>query len=201
MEYFARHRLIALTLLIQLIALPILLVLTREPQSSQGKAAPTTTISFSPETTLNSPQTLQKGEYFTSDIIIEPGTNLITQAKIEIFYDSTKVELVKILPVSINSEVFPKTVNQPTFDSGKIELTLVTVNPAKPVTEKVKAATLYFKALDNAPRSYIYFGNNTKLIGINDLNVMQSAVPQIITISTPSAQPQSTSFSTLRTTR
>lgn len=201
MEYFARHKLIALTILIQLIALPILLVLTREPQSSQGKAAPLTTISLLPATTLNSPQALQKGEYFSTNIVLEPGANVITQAKIEIIYDATKVELVKTLPISINSNVFLKTVNQPTLDSGKIELTLSIDNPARPITERVKVATIYFKALDNASRSYIYFGDNTKLIGINDTNVMQGVVPQVITISTASAQPQSTPFSTLRTTR
>lgn len=196
MNYLQRHKLIALTLLIQLIALPLLLILTREPQNSQGKAAPSTSIALTPETTLNNPQNLQKDEYFSTDIVIEPGANLITQAKIEIIYDSSKIELVKTLPISINSEVFPKTVIRPVFSSGKIELTLTTDNPAKPITEKVKVATLYFKALDSANRSYIYFGDKTQLLGVGTAsgNVLQGTNPEIITISTASAQPKTTTF-------
>lgn len=200
MEYFTRHKLITLTLIIQLIALPVVLIITREPQSSQSKAALSTTIYFSPSSTITNPQNLQKGEYFSSDVIVEPGANVITKAGIEIFYDKTRVELVKSLPITINSDVFPNT--QFAFSPGKIELTFSVENPEKSITEKAKVATVYFKALDNADRSIIYFGDNTKLIGINDpgLNIMQAAIPQIITISTPSAQPESTSFSNLRTT-
>lgn len=192
MGYFAKHRLITLTLLIQLIALPLLLILTREPQNSQGKAAPSTTISFTPDTTINNPENLQKDEYFSPNIIIEPGSNLITEAKIEIFYDPTKVELVKTLPLTINTEAFPNIIAKPTFSPGKVELTVAVVNSAKPITEKVKVATLFFKALDNAQRNYIYFGKNTKLLGISDpsVNVLQESIPFVTTISTPSANTQ-----------
>lgn len=196
MGYFAKHRLITLTLLIQLIALPLLLIITREPQSSQGKAAPSTTISYSPDTTINSPLNLQKDEYFSPAVLVEPGPNLITEAKIEIFYDPAKVELVKSAPITINSDVFSKTAANPVFSRGKIELTIAVDNPAKGITERVKAVTLYFKALENAPRSYIYFGKNTKLFGVADpnLNILQESLPLIISISTPSAEPQSGSY-------
>lgn len=196
MGYFSKHRLIALTLLIQLIALPLLLILTREPQTSQGKAAPSTTISLSPETNLNNPHSVQKDEYFAPSIIIEPGPNIITQVKVEIFYDPTKIELVKSFPISINTTAFPNTIKAPVFSSGKIEFTVAVKNSAEIITEKTKVATLFFKATDVAPRSYIYFGNNTLVYSLSNTtdNVLQNSVPFIVNISTPSAETKNGTF-------
>ena len=202
MEYLSRHKLIAVTLAIQIIALPLLLILTREPQETRSRAETPTSISFSPETTITSPKTLQKGEYFSADVVLDPGVNLITQAKIEIFYDSSKIELVKTMPITVNSSVFPKTIQEPVFNPGKIEVTLA-VDSTKPVTERVKAVTLYFKALDGADRSYIYFGNSTQLLGVDagSGNILQATNPEIITISTASAEPKATTFPQFNTTK
>ncbi len=203
MEYFERHKLIALTLAIQIIALPLLLILTRQQQEPRGHALTSTSLFFSPQTSTTNPKTLNIGEYFSIDIVLEPGEFLISGAQIEVFYDPTKVALVEKTPILINSSVFPKSQVTESQKPGKIDLDVNISDPTKPVSLQTKIATLYFKALGPVERSFIYFGDNMKLIKIDGTNSFLSGNPEAIMIGSPSGEikSQTTTFPKLKSTK
>lgn len=164
MEILTRHKLILITLGIQIIALPLMLTVVGQKQDTRTQAEKPTTVSFSPASDVNSPITKDAGENFSIDVIVGPGANLISSAKIEILYDPAKISLSPINPVVVNSQVFPQVIEGPTFSSGKIQITLsVGPDQTKAISNDSKALSLNLKAKAPTNQTNISFGTNNHL--------------------------------------
>ena len=188
MEILIRHKLILITLGIQIIALPLMLTVVGQKQETRTQAAKITTISFYPSSDLNTPITKNKGENFSIDAMVDPGGNLISSAKIEILYDPTKISLSGVNPIVVNSAVFPQVIEGPTYSSGKIQLTLsVGADQTKALRADVKVLSLNLKAIAPTNQTNISYGTNNHLYSLQDLGrknlVSASIIPATIKIN------------------
>src|SRR4029078_276402 len=78
---------------IALALLPIILISTQQKQEDRSHAQAATTLSFSPVTTSSTPLLKKVGDNFPLNVVISPGTNLVSFLKLEVLYDPSKVPL------------------------------------------------------------------------------------------------------------
>ena len=122
MENFLKHKLILVTIAIQLVALPVILFAVKQNQETRTQASASTTLSFSPISTSSAPYSINIGQEFPVDIVLTPNENLISLAKLEINYDPSRITLSETNPVVVNSIAFPQIVEGPVYTNGKIQL-------------------------------------------------------------------------------
>ncbi len=193
--------------MIQLIALPLILLVVKQKTQVNTKAQASTTLSFSPVSSPNTPLTENEGQAFSVDVMLSPGANLISLAKIEVDFDPTKVTLDPTNPVVVNSAVFPTVVEGPIISAGKIQI-VVSIGPdqTKVVQVDSKIMTLNFKATAATTQTQLTYpigtGNQIYSIAPTDSsneNVLNIATPAIIKINaapTPTSVPVPTNTPT-----
>src|SRR3990172_12895836 len=124
MDYIRSNKLIVSTIAIQLIALPLILLLVKQNQDTRTRAEQSSSLYFNPPSSTASPITVDPGEKFSLDVMLNPGNNLISLAKIEIIYDPavTDIDLTINNPVVVNSQAFPVIVEGPVLSNGKVQI-------------------------------------------------------------------------------
>lgn len=210
MENLLRHKLILVTIAIQLIALPIVLFAVKQKQETQIKAQAATTLFFAPQSSSTSPINEDVGQDFSVDVMVNPATNLISLAKIEIKYDSTRMALSATNPMVVNSQAFPTIVEGPVYIPGGIQIVLsIGSDQTKVIQTQTKILTLNFKATGVVTSTILDFqANGNALYSIapqdsSNENVLSTATPAYIKINaapTPTAQPSPTATPTLTPT-
>lgn len=193
-------------LVVLLVGIPLTVYLLQQNQEVRTRAEKSTILTFSPDSTQAAPLQKNVGDSIPLDITVDPGKNLVSFVKIEIQYDPTFLSLDQTNGFQANTTAFPSVLEGPIYASGKLDVTLsVGPDPTKAIQQKVKAATLTFKALKNTPAgtpTLVSYGVSPKTqilsIGSNDQSsedVLSSAVPAIIAIGgaatgvTPTDQP------------
>ena len=175
---------------ILLIAIPLTVYLVQRQQELRGKAAPSTIISFVPESA-----TTQVGQTVNFDISVNPGTNQVSFVKLAIAYDPTKLKVTDngFVP---NTVAFPTILQEPAYDSGSVSATLsVGADPTKVIQTITKIATVTFEALaqtESGIPTRIIFDNQTQVlsIGSGDVfneNVLSTTNPASVTITAGTA--------------
>lgn len=113
-----------------------------------------------------SPVRKSVGETVSFDIMINPGNNLVTFAKIELMYDEAKLKPVTnaFKPGTVLNSIL----EGPVYSPGKVSVTLSTgPNPESAVNQLSKAGTISFKALTptdvNTPTSITFGSQSTAL--------------------------------------
>ena len=200
METILRHKLILITIAIQLIALPLILLAVKERQETRTRAAANTALFFSPASTSDSPINVSVGQEFSVDLMVNPGSNMISLAKVDVSYDPAKVELSPINPVVINLDSFPITVEGPINSPGRIQI-IVSIKPDEgvAVTTETKILTLNFIAKEASSQTALSFGTDNQLLSIapEDTfydNVLETTTPATLAIGqgstpTPTSEP------------
>lgn len=110
---------------ILLITAPVIVYFVGNQQDIRSRAAPATTLSFSPSTI-----SAAVDSQFTLNVAINTGTNSVTAVKLVITFDSTKLEATSIT----NGEFAPKITASGVVSSGTASITVAadsTVNPIK----------------------------------------------------------------------
>lgn len=180
-----------------LISIPVLVYFIGFNQENRSRAEKSTTLSFVPESTTDSPINKAVNEEISLDIMVNPGTNLVSFIKLDIQYDDTKLATAEADTFKAYEAAFPVTLEGPVYSPGKIAVTLsVGSDPTKAIQTLTKAATIKLKAIDNTgttPTSVTY-GNATEILslGSNDEateNVLQNVLPAYIIIGTSSITP------------
>src|SRR3990167_3023303 len=105
---------------ILLIAIPITVYLVQKQQELRSRAAPSTTLSVMPAT-----KTATVGETVSFDIVVDPGTNLVSVLTLVINYDSTKLEASDSAFVK-NTQRTLDIIQDPVYTPGAITTTLST---------------------------------------------------------------------------
>lgn len=200
MERVLQHKLILVTIAIQLVALPFVLFAVKQQQETRSQASgnstytpipiePTTTLSFNPNSTLTTPHSVKVGQEFPVEVIIEPNENLVSLAKLEINYDPSKLILSKENPTIVEPTAFPETIEGPVYTNGKIQLVVSTgFDRTRVIRAKTKIMTINFKAKSAVNQTQITFGTNSSVysIGSDDSasdNVLSNSTPATIKIN------------------
>lgn len=80
-------------IILVLVAIPATVFLVRQQQELRSRAAPATTVSFSPQA-----KTVQVNETFTVSTLMDTGVNSVATAEIHITFDASKLEATKVEP-------------------------------------------------------------------------------------------------------
>jgi hypothetical protein len=186
-------------ILILLVGIPLTIYFLQKQQETRSKAQKSTNITFSPESSASSPIQKNIGDSIPLDIMVDPGTNLVSFVKLEIDYDQDKLATVAGAFVP-NTAVFPTVLEGPVYSPGKIAVTLsVGPDPTKAIQSIAKAGTVSFKALANTPDgqpTLVTYGVTTQVLSIGSgdqasEDVLSSTTPATIAIggTGPSGSP------------
>jgi hypothetical protein len=197
MDFIRSHKLIVATIAIQIIALPLILFLVKQRQETRTQAAATTTLYFNPASSASTPIQATPGQNIALDLMVDPGANWISLAKIEITYDPNVLAPADANPVVVNAETFPVTLEGPiTSTPGKIQMTLAIGGNLDKVIQSVsKILTLNMKVVGNsATTSTIGFGSITELLSAAEQDsasenviVLNQSTPATIKVTVPAS--------------
>lgn len=221
MEHFLKHKLILVTIAIQLVALPLVLFAVKERQETRTQASASTTLSFSPASTSSTPHNVNVGQEFPVDVVVTPSDNLITLAKLEIIYDSSKFSLSDTNPIVVNTTAFPQTIEGPVYSPGKIQIVVSTgFDYTKVIQAETKILTINLKANTPVSQTQLSFGTNSGLYSLgsgdsSSISVLSATTPIYVKVNaaatptftpvptntpTPSPKPTSTPTPTITPT-
>ncbi|MEN9407920.1 MAG: hypothetical protein RLZZ455_1136 [Candidatus Parcubacteria bacterium] len=128
-------------------ALPLILYMQSQQQETRSKAAQSTSLFFTPATTSTSPLAVVRNQTYTLDLMMNPGTNAVSTAKIDIQFDGRFVETFGANPVVINSTAFSQILEGPVISNSSIKFTVATgSDPSKAIKTTTKVATITFNA-------------------------------------------------------
>lgn len=166
-----------LSVVLLLIAIPATIILVGQQQEIRKKAAPATTLSFSPASV-----TKKTGETFALEVTIDTAENQVVAAELHVVYDPTKLEAQTIT----NSSLFPNILASGVVDRGTATITVGTTDTKKPAKGVGTVAVVRFKALDktDTPTS-VRLAPNTFVGGLGEgaTNVLVGTTPANITVT------------------
>ncbi|HVZ12752.1 MAG TPA: PKD domain-containing protein [Patescibacteria group bacterium] len=176
-------------LLLLLIAIPVTLFFVKKQQEVRSKAAASSRLYFNPSNPSSSTQCTQG---FNVDLMVDPGTNLVSIVNFYITYDATKLDVSQITPAgNFTSVVRPASVTP-----GQANMSLsVGGDVTKAVSTPSKVATITFvpkaagsvQILFDSSKSSIYSLQLHPTTGPTDApteNVLSSGDPATVTIGT-----------------
>lgn len=177
--------------LIAIIALsiPLTIGILQRQQETRGRASSSTTLALTPDST-SAPLQKNKGDIISLDLMVTPGTNMVTFVKFQLNYDPTKLEPVSQDPFTLNKDAF-LTKEGPIISSGSLLASAsVGSDPTKAISKTTKVGTIQFKAIGGTssyPTS-ITFANTSQALssGPNDQaaeNVLSTTSPANIVIA------------------
>lgn len=175
-------------ILLLTIAIPASVYLVLQQQQTQSNAAPATTLSFDPPTL-----TKNVGDQFTINIHINTGENLVVGARIQIAYDTTKLDVISIDAPS--DPFLPQVAQSGTVSNGFAYITMTSPNDPKKKEGTIAVVTLRAKAATGAAPAIVKFstggsdGIGTEISGIGEggSNLLASTSNAQITINNPSS--------------
>lgn len=211
MKHIDGKKLILLGVVFALLAIiPLTIFLVQQQQETRSRASKSTNLYFSlpgaDAATATAAATLSKstGDTFDLDIIVAPGTNVVTFIRLEIDYDPTKVELAGKKLAADPASPLPAP-QAPTYEAGKIFLSFGASNGTQFIEGKpARIATVTFKALaPTTAKTTVSFGEQSEVLSKAaadqaDDTVLSGTTPVDITIAdavvtpTPSATPSAT---------
>ena len=174
-----------------IISVPMTISLFNKPQETRSRASGSTTLSFQPTSSTGSPIQKNVGDNIALDLMVNPGSNLVTFLRLQITFDPTKLQLVAN-PFVVNAVAFPVVVEGPitTAPGTLLESLSVGSDYTKAIQTPSKVGTITFKAIGNTGSSptVVTFGNLSQALsaGPNDQaseNVLSTTTPATISIS------------------
>lgn len=173
--------------LLLLISIPVTLFVMSQRQDPRQQAAASTTLSFTPTSTTATPIIKNVGDQISLDLMVSPGTNLVTFVRYQIQYDPTKVQLNTANPFTLNSAVFSNVEGPVTTANSVAQSVSIGSDPTKAIQQPTKVGTVNFTAI--APgTATISFGTMSQALssGSSDQasqNVLSSTTPATILIN------------------
>ncbi|MBU4099034.1 PKD domain-containing protein [Patescibacteria group bacterium] len=180
-----------------LVGIPITVYFLQEQQETRIRAEKSTNLTFTPDSSTTNPIKKSIGDSIPLDIMVNPGTNLVSFLKLSIQYDPDKLATDSGSAFKPNTIVFPTVLEGPIYSSGKIEVTLsVGPDPTKAIQSLAKAGTITFKALANTAGqpTLVTYSSTTQVLSIGSSdqaseNVLSSTTPATIIIGGTSISP------------
>ncbi len=175
-----------------LLAIPATVYFAGKQNDVRAKAAPATTLALSPASVSKQP-----GDTFKLNVDIDPASNQVTTVKVDLTYDSTKLEAQTIT----NGANAPRVLNSGIVASGSASIKVGAASNAQPIAIKGTVAVVTFKAKDGTGTTptQVKFAATTFVGGLNEstANVLIGTTGSTITIggagnSTPTLTPTPT---------
>lgn len=185
-----KNVIVGVVLLALLISIPFTVSQLSKQRETRSRAAASTSLLFSPDSSPSSPIQVNTGDSFTLDIYVDPGSFPVTFVKYQVQFDASKVKLDTSNPFDLNSNIFTN-VEGPITGNGTIaESVSIGSDPTKVITTKTKIGTLHFSAIDTTnggttPITYttvsqaLSSGTNTQA----SQNVLSTTTPAYIAIN------------------
>jgi hypothetical protein len=193
-------------LLLLIISVPLTVLITRKTQETRSHASGSTSLLFTPASTASTPLQKNVGDIISVDLMVNPGTNLVTFVRFQISYDPTKLQPTDN-PFTLNTTAFPIAVEGPVVGNGTIaESVSIGSDPTKAITTVTKIGTLNFKALapTNGTATIASFTSLSQALSAGQTeqageNVLSTTTPAYIVIggnanTTPAITPIATSI-------
>ena len=125
-------------LLLLLISIPVTLFFIARQQELRGRAAPSSRLSFSPE----NPSTSTQCQSFNVDIMVDPGSNIVSIVDFYLKYDPTKLDVLQIK----ESQNFPTVVRPVSISSGEANMSAsIGTDVTRAVQTVASVATVTFR--------------------------------------------------------
>lgn len=178
-------------IIILLIGIPFTIYFLQKQQETRSRAQKSTILNFNPTSSQQAPIQKKVGDTIPLDVMVDPGTNLVSFVKLQIQYDTDKLATASSNAFTPNTVVFPTVLEGPIYSPGKIEITLsVGPDPTKAIQAISKAGTINFTALANTPDgqpTLVTYGATTQVLSIGSSdqaseNVLSSTNPATIQI-------------------
>lgn len=189
--------LLGLLAVLTVIGIPTVVFLSQQRQETRSRASASTTLYFTPATTSSAPLQKTVGQPVSFDVMVSPGNNRPSFVKLEITYDSTKLQPTSS-PFVVNTVAFPTTQEGPILQSGKIFISVNVGNdPSKAISQTTKVGTVNFTATSlTAPNTtMVSYGSNSQILSTASgdqatENVLSSSTPAYVLIANvPTATP------------
>ncbi len=169
-----------------LVAIPATVFLVQRNQEIRKRAAPATSLAFTPATV-----TKKVGDLFSLEITIDTGANQVVAAELHLTFDPAKLEAQTIT----NGPLFPNILASGVIDRGTATITVGAANATKPITGVGTVAVVRFKALEktDTPVS-VRLAPNTFVgsLGEGSANVLTGSSPANVTITDGAAAGETT---------
>ncbi|HVF69232.1 MAG TPA: dockerin type I domain-containing protein [Xanthomonadales bacterium] len=186
-------------LILLAIGLPAVVFLSQQRQETRSRASASTTLYFVPSTTATAPLQKTVGQPVSFDVMLTPGNNRPSLVKLEIPYDSTKLQPTSS-PFVVNVDAFPTTQEGPIVRNGRILISVSVGNdPTKAITQLTKVGTVNFIAIatTGANTTMLTFGSNSLVLSVASSdhaneNVLSTTTPayiSVINVPTPTPTP------------
>ncbi len=185
---------------IVLISIPLTLLLTQRKQETRTRANVSTTLSFTPASTTTTPIQKSIGDNFSVDIMVNPGTNLVSFVRFQVKYDPSKISLTQSNPFVPNISAFPVTIEGPVTTNDTLAASVnIGGDPTKAIQTTTKLGTLNFKAVGstNGTPTQITFTTLTQVLsaGATDQageNILSTTTPANLNIGSANGSPAPT---------
>ncbi len=187
MKIFKNKYFILGNLFLILLAIPLTLFFINQQQETRSRAEATSVLSILPAA-----KTVNVGEEFSLDVQLDPGQNQVTNVKMRITYDPSKLEFQEITPLApLSNTKSPEA----TSSSGTATVDVL-FNPGSNVTaairgQSTKIATVKFKALEptdpTTPVDFVRSLTELRSVSSTDAvgeDVLQTVNGAVITILT-----------------
>lgn len=200
MKLFKRKNVFLGLVALLALSIPITVGILQQQQETRSKASAATSLAFTPATTTTNPLQKKVGDIITLDLMVTPGTNLVTFIKFQLDYDPTKLQPVTPDPFTMNTTAF-QSKDGPIINQGSMIASVsVGSDPTKAIQKLTKVGSVQFKAIgetSGAP-TMITFATITQAlsVGSNDQaseNVISSTTPATILIAASTTTPTITS--------
>ncbi len=180
-------------IVVLLIGIPLTIYLLQQQQDARSRAQKSTNINFSPDSSASNPIQASVGDEIALDIVVNPGSNLVSFVRLEVQYDSEKLATASAQAFQPDTTIF--TVQDgPIYSPGKIEVSLSAgPDPTKAIQTATKIATVNFRAIANTPDgapTLVSYGVTTQVLSIGSSDeasedVLSSTSPAAIVIGGP----------------
>lgn len=125
-------------LLLLLISIPLTLFFIARQQELRGRAAPSSRLFFSPE----NPSTSTQCQSFNVDIMVDPGSNIVSIIDFYLKYDPTKLDVLQIK----ESQNFPTVVRPVSISSGEANMSAsIGTDVTRAIQTVASVATVTFR--------------------------------------------------------
>jgi hypothetical protein len=175
-------------LLVSLIGLPLTIYLFQNKQDPRAGASAGTTLSLIPQPGTVSSIEKKVGDSIPTDVVVNPGSNLVSLLRLQIKYDPTKLEIDANDPFTPAGKF--TFLQPPIINNGTISFTIsIGTDPNNAIQKISKAGTYNFKAkgaTDDIP-TLISFTTQTQAFSLGSTDqasedILSTTTPAEITI-------------------
>lgn len=189
-----------------IMTIPLTVFISQRRQETRSHANASTSLSFTPESTINAPIKKKIGDPVSIDIMVDPGSNLVTFVRFQIKFDPAKLALEQNNAFVPNLNAFPNVIEGPITTSDALAASVsIGADPTKAIHTITKLGTLNLKAIGatNSTPTQVTYSTVTQALSASSSdqageNILSTTTPANIEINeapitiTPTGTPSGT---------